>query len=103
MAKKRVRRRKSLRSWFWIGGVLALLVIAAGVWFVTTSTKPPTQNVNALDVATSLSNTDTAFNVGTRAGQPAAAFTLLDARGNPYALQPGNGRKYVLAFNMGYV
>ena len=102
MARKPKRRKQSLRPWFWIGAV-ALIVIAAGVWFVIANAKPPAQNANALDVAASLSNTDTAFNVSTRVGQPAAAFTLLDAQGKAYAFQPGDGRKYVLAFNMGYV
>ena len=102
MAKKRARRKRSPRPWFWIGAV-ALIAIAAGVWFVTANAKPPAQNANALEVAAGLPNTDTAFNVGTRVGQLAPAFTLLDAQGKSFAFQPGDGRKYMLAFNMGYV
>ena len=102
MARKHKRRKQSLRPWFWIGAVV-LIVIAASVWFVTANAKPPAQNANALDVAAGLPNTDTAFNVGTRVGQLAPVFTLLDAQGKSYVFQPGDGRKYMLAFNMGYV
>lgn len=102
MATKRERRKKSSRSWVAIGGALALIVIAVSVWFVANA-RTSAQNVNALDVTASLPNTDTSFNVGTRVGQLAPSFTLPDAQGKPYAFQPGNGRKSVLAFNMGYV
>lgn len=102
MANKHARRRQSPHPWLWIGAI-ALIVIAAGVWFVTANAKPPTQNANALDVAAGLPNTDTAFSIGTRVGQRAPAFTLLDAQSQLYAFQPGDGRKYMLAFNMGYV
>ena len=103
---KRREPRKNLRAstWVWIGGAAALVAVGAGAWFLAANaSRPPASNVSALDVAASLPSSDTAFNVGSRIGKPAPAFTVTDAQSNPYAFQPGDGRKYVLAFNMGYV
>ncbi len=35
-------------------------------------------------------------------GQPASAFTLRDAYGQPYTLAPGDGKNHLLVFYMGY-
>lgn len=67
-----------------------------------TANANPSANVNPSDIAANLSDSQNAFNVGTRVGKPAPAFTLPDANGNPYQFQPGDGKKYVFAFNMGY-
>ena len=84
-----------------IGAGLALIALIAVVWLRTTAPSAP--NTNSPDVAGNLPKTDSAFNVGTRIGQAAPAFTLPDANGEPYEFRPGDGRKYVFAFNMGYV
>lgn len=105
MPKKRMSRNNPRsKRWLWLGGGLALVAIGAVVWFAATSASTPTpSNTRASDVAANLRNSDFSFNVGTRIGQRAPAFTLLDAQGQSYAFKPGDGRKYVLAFNMGYV
>ncbi len=99
--------RLSKRSWL-IGSALGLSVgaacvlCAALVWLVATNLlAPPAQTTAASDITASLRNSDSAFNVGTRIGQPAPAFTLPDAQGQPYNFHPGDGNKYLLAFNMG--
>lgn len=104
MSKKR-QRQKKLRGSIWlVGGALVLVVISFGIWFFyANSARSAVSTASALDVAANLASTDTAFNVRTRVGQPAPAFTLSDANGQPYKFQPSDGRKYVLAFNMGYV
>lgn len=84
-----------------IGAGLALIALIAVVWLRTTAPSAP--NTNSPDVAGNLPDTDAAFNVGTRIGQTAPAFMLMDANDQPYEFQPGDGRKYVFAFNMGYV
>ena len=99
-----MRHRRSQiqrRNRILIGAGLALIAIVAVVWWRTTA--PSVPNTNSPDVAGNLPDTDSAFNVGTLIGQIAPAFTLPDANGEPYEFQPGDGRKYVLAFNMGYV
>lgn len=42
------------------------------------------------------------FDNNTLAGQPAAAFTLPDANGQPYSFQPNDGRKHLVVFYMVY-
>lgn len=100
--KSKPRKNQRARLWLALGGAIVIVVLGMGVWFAA-NTKPPARDANALDIAATLSNTETAFNVGTRVGQPASAFTLSDAQGKPYAFQPADGHKYMLAFNMGYV
>ena len=95
------RSQTQRRNRILIGAGLALIALIAVVWWRTTAPSAP--NTKSPDVAANLRNTDLAFNVGTRIGQPAPAFTLMDANGEPYEFQPGDGRKYVFAFNMGYV
>ncbi len=95
------RSQKQRRNRLWIGAGLALIAFVAVVWLRTVA--PSVPNTNSPDVAGNLPDTDSAFNVGTRIGQPAPAFTLADANSQPYQFQAGDGRKYVLAFNMGYV
>lgn len=105
MVKKRVPR-KNWRSkrWLWIGGALGLGAGVLVVWFALANPfRAPTPRANTLDIAANLPSSDIAFNVGTRIGQPAPAFTLPDAQGQPYIFKPGDGRKYLLAFNMGFV
>lgn len=117
-------RKKSSGIWNWLlGGAVILFLIAALVWFASVNTAPRvTPNTNAMpgmvmngnsnananaysnpsDIAANLANSQNAFNVSTRVGKPAPAFTLTDAQGNPFTFQPGDGKKYVFAFNMGY-
>ena len=102
--REKFRRRRSQiqqRPWLWAGGIFLLLVLSAVV--MSRLVNPSKPSANSLDVAENLLNTDSAFNVGTLIGQPARAFTLSDANGESYEFQPGDGRKYVFAFNMGYV
>ena len=98
--KKRARQRHAdTKPWLWIGAGLALVDLF--VVLMSRSVNPSKPNGNLLDVAANLSNTDSSFNVGTRIGQSAPAFTLLDANDQPYKFQPDDRHKYVLAFNMG--
>ena len=100
MMKQR-RSQTQRRTRLLIGAGLALIAFIAVVWLRTATPSEP--NTDSPDVAGNLPNTDSAFNVGTLIGQPAPAFTLPDANDEPYEFQPGDGRKYVFAFNMGYV
>ena len=98
---KRRRIQKQQRNWLWIGAGLVLIALVAVV--VLRRVIPSAPNTSSPDVAGNLPDTNSALNVGTLIGQPAPAFTLPDANGELYEFQPGAGRKYVLAFNMGYV
>ena len=98
---KHRRSQTQRRNRLLIGAGLALIALIAVVWWRATAPSAP--NTNSPDVAGNLPDTDSALNVGTLIGQPAPAFTLMDANGEPYEFQPGDGRKYVFAFNMGYV
>ena len=110
--KKTPAPKKQSRLWLWLGGgAVVLVLIAALVWFASANSMPramPNTNTigsasaNPSDITANLPNTQNAFNVGTRVGKPAPAFTLPDAQGKPFSFQPGDGKKYVLAFNMGY-
>lgn len=119
-------RKKPSRPWIWlVGGAALLLLVAALAWFAAVNSTPRVvPNTNAMpgmvmngnsnansngnanpnpsDIAATLSNSQDAFNVGTRVGKSAPAFTLTDAQGKPFTFQPGDGKKYVFAFNMGY-
>ena len=110
MSKDKMNKRETMkhrkiqqqrRNWLWIGAGLVLLALVAVVWLRTTAPSAP--STNSRDVAGNLPNSNSALNVGTLIGQPAPAFKLPDANGEPYEFQPGDGRKYVFAFNMGYV
>ena len=98
---KHRRSQKQLRTWLLIGAGIVLLALIAVIWLRTALPSAP--NTSSPDVAGSLPDTNTALNVRTLIGQAAPAFTLPDANGQPYKFQAGDGRKYVLAFNMGYV
>lgn len=104
MSKKSSTRESFLfNRWLWASVILGLVVVVAVVWTavaVVFSQRVPSSTTR--DIATDLPSSDIAFNVGTRVGQSAPAFSLPDAEGQPYAFKPGDGRKYLLAFNMGY-
>ena len=100
MTKHR-RIQQQRRNWLWIGTGLVLIALVAVV--VLRRVIPTAPNTSSPDVAGNLPDTNSALNVGTLIGQPAPAFTLSDANGEPFNFQPGDGRKYVFAFNMGYV
>ncbi|MEO5886343.1 MAG: hypothetical protein ABIQ77_01655 [Anaerolineales bacterium] len=95
------RSQQQRRNRLWIGAGLALIALIAVVWLRAVA--PSAANTNSPDVAGNLPDTDSAFNVGTLIGQPAPAFTLLDANGQPHKFQAGDGRKYVFVFNMGFI
>ena len=98
---KHRRSQEQRRNRLLIGAGLALIALVAVV--VLRGVVPSAPNTSSPDVAGNLPNTNSALNVGTLIGQPAPAFTLSDAKGQPYNFKPGTGHKYVLAFNMGYV
>ena len=98
---KRRRSQKQLRNWLLIGAGIVMLALIAVIWL--RAALPSAPNTSSPDVAGNLPNSSSALNVGTLIGQPAPAFMLMDASGQPYKFQAGNGHKYVLAFNMGYV
>ena len=100
MTKHR-RIQEQRRRGLWMGAGLVLVALVAVV--VLRRVIPSAPNTNSPDVAGNLPNSSSALNVGTLIGQPAPAFTLPDANGQPYKFQTGDGRKYMLAFNMGYV
>ena len=97
MKSRKIQKKR--RNWLWIGAGLVLIALVAVV--VLRRVIPSAPNTNSPDVAGNLPNSSSALNVGTLIGQPAPAFTLPDANGKPYNFQPGAGRRYVLAFNMG--
>lgn len=97
MRKKKYQKTKS--RWLWAGGIFLSLALIA----VVNLSKPSRPSANAPDLAGNLPDTDSAFNVGTLIGQPAPAFTLLDANGQPYKFLADDGRKYVFVFNMGFI
>ena len=105
MSKREIMRQRSRqqqwRNRLWMGAGLAAIALIAVA--VLRTVIPSAPNTNSPDVAGNLPDTDSAFNVGTLIGQSAPEFTLPDSNGEPYEFQPGDGRKYVLAFNMGYV
>ena len=106
MSKQRERfRRKKMRSWrsrwLWAISIFASLALIALIGL--RAANPSKHDANSLDVAGYLPDTNSAFNVGTLIGQTAPTFTLPDANGVSYKFQPGDGRKYVFAFNMGFV
>ena len=98
---KHRRSQQQRKNRFLIGVGLALIALVTVGWWRTSAPSEP--NTNSPDVAGNLPDSDSAFNVGTLIGQAAPAFTLADANGEPYEFLPGDGRKYVFAFNMGYV
>ena len=98
---KHRRSQEQRRNRFLIGAGLALIALVAVV--VLRRVIPSAPNTSSPDVAGNLPDTNSALNVGTLIGQPAPVFTLSDANGEPFNFQPGDGRKYVFAFNMGYV
>ena len=98
---KHRRSQQQRRNWLWIGAGAVLIALVAVV--VLRQVVPSAPNTSSPDVAGNLPNSSSALNVGTLIGQPAPAFTLPDANGQPYDFKPVAGRKYVLAFNMGSV
>ena len=105
MRKKFVRTNSwRLSQWVLIGltlGVTFCVVCVAVGWLLAANVFKSPSSSAASDIAADLPRSDSAFNVGTRIGQPAPAFTLPDAQGQPYNFHPGDGRKYLVAFNMG--
>jgi hypothetical protein len=102
--REMMKRKRSQTQWknrLLIGAGLALIALIAVVWLRATAPSAP--NTNSPDVAGNLPDSDSAFNVGTLIGQLAPAFILMDANGEPYEFQPGDGHKYVFAFNMGEI
>ena len=103
MSKREMMRQKSRqqhrRNRFWISAGLAAIALIAVA--VLRTVIPSAPNTDSPDVAGNLPDTDSALNVGTLIGNTAPAFTLMDANGEPYEFQPGDGGKYVFAFNMG--
>jgi len=105
MTKKKPRppQGKPLARYGLIALVTIVLIAGAGYFILGVNRAPAPIDPNAADVAAALPRSETAFNVSTRVGQSAPAFSLTDAQGKPYTFKPGDGRKYVLAFNMGFV
>lgn len=105
MTKKRSRPSQgNSRVRFALMGLVAMVLVAGAAYFVLGLNRAPAPiDPNATDVAATLPRSDSAFNVSTRIGQPAPSFSLTDAHGKSYAFKPGDGQKYVLAFNMGFV
>lgn len=52
--------------------------------------------------STGLSNSQNAFTVSDRIGQPAPGFTATNVDGQPYTFKPGQGRPQAIVFYMGY-
>ena len=92
-AKKRSRLTQSspLLRYGAMGFVAVNVIAALGFFVLGLNGAPAPINPNATDIAATLPRSDTAFNVGTRVGQPAPAFTLNDAQDKPYAFRPGDG------------
>src|SRR5437773_523455 len=95
MSKREISRlrrsQKHRRNWLWIGAGLVLIALIAVV--VLRRVIPSAPNTSSPDVAGILPDTNSALNVGTLIGQPAPAFTLSDANGQPYNFEPGDGHK----------
>ena len=105
MTKRKSRRSQSNRlARYGLAGLIAMVLIAGIAYFILGLNRAPAPiDPTATDVAGTLARSDTAFNVSTRVGQLAPSFSLTDAQGKAYAFKPGDGQKYVLAFNMGFV
>jgi hypothetical protein len=107
MAKQRTtparpRRSTQARSRLWLGiaGAILMVMVAGLIFWLNTQSTDETGAEVVLP--TPIGFPDTAQDVGTKVGQPAPAFTLLDEAGQPVAVTPGQtGRPTVLVFNMG--
>jgi len=101
-ASARLRRSTRARGRLWIGiaGAILMVMVAGLIFWLNT------QSTDEVDAETALPTPigfpDTAQDVGTKVGQPAPAFTLLDETGQSVAVTPDQtGRPMVLVFNMG--
>lgn len=93
MSKKQRAARKPSAGKFVLAGAVVGIVVLAGL---AVARWRPASNANGLD------ETDTAFSISTRVGQPAPAFTAIGVDGQPYTLTPGDGRPKAIVFYTGF-
>jgi cytochrome oxidase Cu insertion factor (SCO1/SenC/PrrC family) len=75
-----------------LGLAVVGLAIGLGVYFSQSRQPSPTSSSPAPAGSNSISSV----------GQPAPAFSLMDQYGQPYTLNPGDGKNHLLVFYMGY-
>lgn len=92
MSKKKRAARKPRTGTFVLAAAVIGLVVLAGLAVI---------RGRPAGSATGLEQTDTAFSITTRVGQPAPAFTALGVDGQPYTFTPGDGRPKAIVFYMG--
>jgi cytochrome oxidase Cu insertion factor (SCO1/SenC/PrrC family) len=75
-----------------LGLAVVGLAIGLGVYFSQSRQPSPTSSSPAPAGSNSIASV----------GQPAPAFSLMDQYGQPYTLNPGDGKNHLLVFYMGY-
>ena len=93
MSKKRTATPKSKTGPI-VAVAVVIGVIALGGWAIVQQFAPR--------VGATLRDTDTAFSLPARVGQPAPEFTAIGVDGQPYTVTPGDGRPKAIVFYMGF-
>lgn len=92
MSKKKRAVRKPT-----IGQIAVMVVVVGAVIVGGLALWRPFSNTR-----TGLRDSDTAFSLPARVGQPAPKFTAINVDGQPYTITPSDGRPKAIVFYMGF-